>query len=218
MITQNSTGVPGTAEELDQFGSSLAAGDLDGDGYADLVVGTPSESIGDREHVGAATVVWGSKSGLSGGSSLPSPSGLTEYGGYSSGIATGDFNGDGKTDVTITGQSRTGLYRGPFARTGLFGSAGGLKGTGATSYTQNTAGVPGSSETGDAFGTSVRLVDLDRNGKVDLVVGTGYENGYGAVTVLKGTASGLTTTGAKSFTARDATLKGGADFGRVIAQ
>lgn len=400
VITQNSTGVPGTAEELDRFGGGLATGDLDADGYADLIVGTPNEGIGDRAGVGSATVIWGSKSGLSGGASLPSPSGLSEWGGYSGSIATGDFNGDGKTDVTITGQSRTGLYRGPFARTGqpailsavdevgstdeviagnidgdraaeraypytqesdeagiieyidydpegweshpdsdyattalpaadghqgavgdingdgygdlvlgdhedpradktsghkggqisvwyggpngpdpaqtptvvhqdttgvpgsgeaddlfgsalavgdingdtyadvavgafgedngtakdsgsvtiLFGSATGLKTSNAKSYTQNTTGVPGTSETGDAFGMTVRLTDLDKNGKADLVIGTGYENGYGAITVLKGTASGLTTTGAKSFTARDLSLKGSADLGWEIAQ
>ena len=400
VITQNSTGVPGTAEELDRFGGGLATGDLDADGYADLIVGTPNEGIGDRAGVGSATVIWGSKSGLSGGASLPSPSGLNEWGGYSGSLATGDFNGDGRTDVTITGQSRTGLYRGPFARTGkpavlsavdevgstdeviagnidgdlaaeraypytlesdeagvieyvdydpegwdnhpesdytttalpaaeghqgavgdidgdgygdlvlgdhqdpradkpsghkggqisvwyggpngpdpaqtptivhqdttgvpgsgeaddlfgsalavgdingdkyadvavgafgedngtakesgsvtvLFGSATGLKTSNAKSYTQNTTGVPGSSETGDAFGMTVRLTDLDKNGKADLVIGTGYENGYGAITVLKGTASGLTTTGAKSFTARDLSLKGGADLGWEIAQ
>lgn len=37
--------------------------------------------------------------------------------------------------------------------------------------------------------------------------------GHGAVTVLRGTASGLTATNAKSFTARDVSLKGDADFG-----
>ncbi|MFD3455415.1 FG-GAP-like repeat-containing protein [Streptomyces sp. NPDC058691] len=399
VITQNSAGVPGTAEDGDRFGSSLAAGDLNVDGYADLVVGSQYESIGSRDGVGSATVIWGGKSGLTGGSALPSPSGLSEWGGYSSGVATGDFNGDGKTDVTITGQSRTGLYRGPFARTGkpvsltgvgelgstyevivgdlngdraaerlypfavsgdeggdiryfsydpgdeshpesdyaqtelaqadgsqgaigdingdgygdlvlgehedprstkksghkggqitvwyggangpdpaqkptvihqdtagvpgtgeaddlfgsalavgdingdkyadvavgalgedngaardsgsvtiLFGSATGLKGSGAKSYTQNTAGVPGSNEADDAFGQSVRLIDLDKNGKADLVVGAGGENGYGAVTVLRGSASGLTTTGATSLTARGVSLKGGAGFGWVIAQ
>ncbi|MEV7340611.1 FG-GAP-like repeat-containing protein [Streptomyces sp. NPDC093544] len=400
VITQNSAGVPGTAESDDRFGNSLAAGDLNADGYADLVVGAQYESIGDRDGVGTATIIWGGKKGLTGGSALPQPSGLTEWGGYSSGIATGDFDGDGRTDVTVTGQSRTLLYKGPFARTGkpasqsgvyevgstydviagdlngdraaervypfstdadqggdirylshdpdgydthpesdyaqtylpkadgslgtvgdingdgygdlvlgdyedprkgksaghkggqiavwygsatgpdpaqkptvihqdtagvpgtgeaddlfgsavsvgdvngdkyadvavgalgedngtakesgsvtiLFGSASGLKGSGAKTYTQNTTGVPGTNETNDAFGQSVRLVDLDKNGKADLVVGAGTENGYGAVTVLRGSASGLTTTGAKTLTARDVSLKGGADFGWTIAQ
>ncbi|MFJ8637063.1 FG-GAP repeat protein [Streptomyces sp. NPDC093568] len=118
VITQNSTGVPGTAEAGDLFGSSLAAADLDRDGYSDLVVGSSGESIGDREGVGSGTVLWGSASGLSGGKGLPQPSTLAEYGGFSHGAATGDFDGDGDMDVTLTGQSHTRLYLGPFTRTG----------------------------------------------------------------------------------------------------
>ncbi|MFF7309718.1 FG-GAP-like repeat-containing protein [Streptomyces sp. NPDC008137] len=392
VITQNSAGVPGTAESDDRFGASLAAGDLDKDGYSDLVVGAQYESIGDRDGVGSATVIWGGKNGLSGGKGLPQPSDLSEWGGFSSGVETGDFDGDGATDVTITGQSRTRLYMGPFSRTTgprshssigefgstyevfagdmsgdgaaervypflvtddeggeisyhrwtgtkyartylptadgekgtiadvngdgygdmvlgdyqepraekpgghkggqitvwyggptgpdpaqtptvihqdstgvpgagengdlfgsaisagdvngdgyadiavgawgedlgsvedggsvtiLFGSASGLNGKGSKSYTQDTAGVPGSSETMDGFGMSVRLVDLDKNGKADLVSGAGYENGYGAATVLRGAASGLTTTGSKFLSARDVSLKGGANFAWAIAQ
>ena len=118
VITQNSAGVPGTAESTDLFGASLAAADLDRDGYSDLVVGSGGESIGDRDGVGSGTILWGGKSGLSGGKGLPQPSTLAEWGGFSRGIATGDFDGDGDTDVTLTGQSHTRLYLGPFTRTG----------------------------------------------------------------------------------------------------
>lgn len=71
VITQNSAGVPGTAESGDLFGSALATGDLDRDGYSDLVVGASNESIGDRDGVGSGTVLWGGKSGLTGGKGLP---------------------------------------------------------------------------------------------------------------------------------------------------
>lgn len=33
--------MPGTDEKSDRFGDSVALGDTDGDGYADLVIGTP---------------------------------------------------------------------------------------------------------------------------------------------------------------------------------
>src|SRR5690606_8314692 len=43
--TQDSAGVLGIAERFDSFGSSLAAGDLDGDGRDDLAIGVPGEDL-----------------------------------------------------------------------------------------------------------------------------------------------------------------------------
>jgi hypothetical protein len=37
IVTQNSSGVPGAAEKDDEFGAALATGDLNGDGYTDVV-------------------------------------------------------------------------------------------------------------------------------------------------------------------------------------
>lgn len=47
VFTQSSTGIPGTPEPYDHFGSSLASADFDRDGYADLVIGAPGENGGD---------------------------------------------------------------------------------------------------------------------------------------------------------------------------
>ena len=40
------------AEAGDLFGSALAAGDFDGDGFDDLAVGVPDEDVGDVERRG----------------------------------------------------------------------------------------------------------------------------------------------------------------------
>ncbi|MET8398228.1 FG-GAP-like repeat-containing protein [Streptomyces sp900116325] len=54
-LNQSSAGVPGTPEEGDRFGMSIASGDLDSDGYADLVVGADGEDVGAYEGQGSVT-------------------------------------------------------------------------------------------------------------------------------------------------------------------
>lgn len=45
-ITQATAGVPGADERGDDLGASAAVGDLDGDGYGEVVVGLPGEDVG----------------------------------------------------------------------------------------------------------------------------------------------------------------------------
>lgn len=54
----------GSTEANDQFGSSLAAGDFDGDGADDLAVGAPGEAPGNRPESGAVFVFRGNSSGM----------------------------------------------------------------------------------------------------------------------------------------------------------
>ncbi len=66
---QDRTGVLDEAEWEDQFGSSLATGDFDGDGFDDLAIGVPAESLGEAPDpivpgAGAVAVLYGSASGL----------------------------------------------------------------------------------------------------------------------------------------------------------
>ncbi|MFF3345970.1 FG-GAP-like repeat-containing protein [Streptomyces sp. NPDC002779] len=137
-FTQDTTGVPGTAEKNDRFGWSVAAGDTNGDGYQDIAVGVADESLGSKADAGSVVV--------------------------------------------------------------LRGSASGLTGTGAKSFSQDTTGVPGTAESYDYFGDSVFLTDADQDGRAELIAGARGENdGAGAVWVLRGTSTGTTATGAKSF-------------------
>src|SRR5262249_43809175 len=58
--SQNSNGNADTAEPGDEFGRSLAVGNFNGDGFADLAIGVPGENGG----AGAVHVLYGSANGL----------------------------------------------------------------------------------------------------------------------------------------------------------
>ncbi|MFJ6930637.1 FG-GAP repeat protein [Streptomyces nigra] len=66
VLHQDISGVPGGAESGDGFGRAVASGDLDNDGYDDVVVGIPGEDLAGLSDTGAATVFWGSPNGLRG--------------------------------------------------------------------------------------------------------------------------------------------------------
>jgi hypothetical protein len=67
--------------------------------------------------------------------------------------------------------------------------------------------VPGSSETGDTFGSAVRIVDTNKDGYADLVVGASGENGgAGALWSLRGSATSVTATGSVSVSTGGAGL------------
>src|SRR4051812_29302638 len=63
-FTQDTDGIPGTAEAGDRFGSSLAAGDFNGDGRSDLAIGVPVQDAGDVVDAGEVQVLYGSGTGL----------------------------------------------------------------------------------------------------------------------------------------------------------
>ncbi|MEU7721657.1 hypothetical protein [Streptomyces tibetensis] len=117
LLTQNTAGMPGAAEADDAFGSALASADLNTDGYADLLIGTPGEDGSDNND-GTVTIVWGSASGLSGARSLFSFF-STDYDRYGQALAAGDFDDDGDVDVAVgsTGPTALSLVAGPITRT-----------------------------------------------------------------------------------------------------
>jgi hypothetical protein len=74
------SGIPGVPETSDHFGTSLASGDFDNDGYADLAIGVPGEDVNGAQDSGVVVILHGSPTGLH--ASLPN-------------IITGVDRGDG---------------------------------------------------------------------------------------------------------------------------
>ncbi|MFF9485920.1 hypothetical protein [Streptomyces sp. NPDC014676] len=146
LITQNTAGIPGAAEAGDAFGAAVASADLNADGYADLLAGVPGEDVTGDTSSGTAVVVWGSKSGLSGARSLFSFFD-TDYDHYGQAFATGDFDDDGDTDVTVgsTGPVTLSVVDGPITKTGAHnGGSGSQYGPSSPGVTHLTsADVPG---------------------------------------------------------------------------
>ncbi|CCK28265.1 integrin-like protein [Streptomyces davaonensis JCM 4913] len=108
-----------------------------------------------------------------------------------------DFNGDGYRDFAATS-----IGGGEFVVT--YGTAKG-PGTTTKTFSQSTSGVPGaagdSDGYGDAFGEDLAPADFNRDGYADLAVADFTEKvdgkvSSGAVTILWGSSSGLTGTGA----------------------
>ncbi|MDG4794449.1 FG-GAP-like repeat-containing protein [Micromonospora sp. WMMD1082] len=66
IITQRTAGVPGSPENQDRFGATLAAGDVTGDGRADVLVGAYTEAIGTKAEAGMIVLLKGSSAGLTG--------------------------------------------------------------------------------------------------------------------------------------------------------
>jgi hypothetical protein len=104
IISQDTSGVPGSAEKTDHFGYSLTSLDYDHDGYADLLVGSPDEDTTNGSNAGSETILWGSKSGLTGTGSQtlaePSNAGAGHRFGFA--LTTGDIDGDGIVDWVDT--------------------------------------------------------------------------------------------------------------------
>ncbi|MEU5835900.1 FG-GAP and VCBS repeat-containing protein [Streptomyces diacarni] len=68
-IDQDTEGVPGRKADEEQFGGALDAGDWNGDGYADVAVGTPDQSRPEKKDgpsAGAVTLLKGGPKGLTG--------------------------------------------------------------------------------------------------------------------------------------------------------
>ncbi|BAZ49201.1 putative outer membrane adhesin [Nostoc sp. NIES-4103] len=185
----------------DGSGSSVSgAGDINGDGFDDVIIAAPDVSLGRRRYVAQNYVVFGSSSGFSASLDLSSLDGSNGFvingiqsrdrlGSFVS--SAGDINGDGFDDVIIAtafadpnGQSEAGQSY------VVFGSSSGFSASLDLSSLDGSNGfVINGIDAGDALGSSVSSAgDINDDSIDDLIIGApGANQSY----VVFGSSSGF---------------------------
>ncbi|MGW0530633.1 FG-GAP-like repeat-containing protein [Streptomyces sp. NPDC003032] len=178
-LTQTSTGVPGVSERGDEWASATAWGDLNADGYADLVIGAPGEDDGSgNTDRGAVTMLYG-PSFTSGTDMQLSDDFHYSKARFGSAVASGDFNADGKADVFAAATGTGGSWAARLDED---------RGSGGSLTSRDTAISYADAASGD----------FNRDGYADVALTYRDQAGKGKVTWFRGGRSGLSRVGVLS--------------------
>jgi len=207
---QGVAGAEGSPDEDSLFGFSLAAADLDADGYDDLAVGVPSVN----QHAGAVHIFFGSNAGIGTSNDLlvtQADLGVRQEGRFfGHALVTGNFNGKGITLVASVPEGAGG-------RLVLLTFDSSRSVAAHQVLSQRVLGLTAEEE--DDFGTELAVGNFDGDAYDDLAVGmthkyTGDEDHplppsqrdtryQGAVAVLYGSSLGLAETKSQVFSQND---------------
>jgi len=194
------------------FGRSVAsAGDVNGDGHSDVIVGAPGYADHDQ---GRAFVFLGSASGIADAISTAAHAQIEPQGAGArlgaSVASAGDVDGDGYADVILGAEGEDSAYVFLGSATGIAG------GTTATADTrlQGDAGGP--------LGSSVASAgDVDGDGYADVIVGARLydagETDEGAAFVFLGSGAGIPDGGPATAYAQLESDQTDSDFGHAVA-
>ncbi|MGH2848035.1 MAG: M14 family zinc carboxypeptidase, partial [Thermoleophilaceae bacterium] len=212
LLYQGRGALRGSSERGDRLGEAVGAFDLNGDGRADLVIGSPGEDVHRKRGAGAANVLYGAaQADFSPEDQLLSQddeiAGRSERGdAFGTSFASADFDGDGLRDLAVGAPGERVRRRAAAGAVNLVSGGADRLGGGGILH-QGDGEVAGRAERGDRFGQTLALGDFDGDRSSDLAVGAPGEDirrrrDAGAANVLFGGATSLGERGAIVHQAR----------------
>lgn len=190
------------------FGSALAAGDLDCDGDEDLAIGVPYMNLPNATEAGAVVVAyaggsfglwdradsWTQNGGATSSGSLGDIQDVPEGGDhFGAALAIGNFNGDtilnrACNDLAVgVPKEDVGTQTNAGAIQIIKGSSAGLKASGNQLFHQDVRDMEGTAEANDLFGAALAASNIGSDAVDDLIVGVpGEDSNVGAIQLMLG--------------------------------
>ncbi|MBK6940660.1 MAG: VCBS repeat-containing protein [Planctomycetes bacterium] len=229
--SQDSKGVPGVAGADHFFGFSLATGDIDGDGRADLAVTTTFEKTG-PVGTGSVTILRGSKSGITAKKAQRITQfdvGIAGYAsqGFGTAVEFANLNGDDFDDLIVAAPIAFTVFGANAGEIAVcYGTTAGALTSQAVKYYAGGPSLTGLGDGADGLGTAMARGNFNGDGAEDLAIGSpgddiAGQSAAGSLRTLRGGPFGPTSFGSDVFSQGtngvSDTAEAGDRFGTAIA-
>lgn len=212
MLTQRDISGRFSVDAFDHFGSELAIGDFNADGYSDIAIAAPDDDFENKQirDAGSVYIVNGCKDGLEltsswlhqGRATIPdAPEKGDRWG---SQMAVADFDADGVQDLVIASHSESVSVGGAAIDkagvvTVIYGErqGSGVRSDNLRVLAFSQSDIGGTVKAGEGFGHALAAADFNGDGYSDLAIGSPFEdtesgiNDTGLVHIINGGRNGL---------------------------